>query len=241
MAKATPQKNSKKSNGGISGFVQDAGTTVSKTAQQLGKMGLNTIEKIQNSMTLSGTEYTSLKSLLEHELKDLYSAENQLTAALPKMAKKASTPALKAAFSSHLKETEQHIKRLQKIGALMGISLSGKTCEAMKGLVKEGGEVLKATGNAALIDAALIASAQRVEHYEMAGYGCVRAMAEKLSLKEVASLLQQTLNEEGAADKKLTAIAERDVLGSSKISGGKKAGSQTVNYKKPVSRSRKSA
>ncbi len=149
---------------------------------------------------------------MEDELKDLFSAENQLLKALPKMAKKATAPSLKAAFTSHLKETEGHVTRLETIGETLGIKLSGKTCKAMQGLAEEGKEVLEEDGEPSLIDAALIGAAQRVEHYEMAAYGVTRAMAHSLGQTKIAALLQQTLNEEGAADKKLTKIAEDEVL-----------------------------
>jgi ferritin-like metal-binding protein YciE len=154
----------------------------------------------------------SLAELLDDELKDIFNAENQLVKALPKMAKKASSPKLKQAFTSHLKETEGHVERLQKIGESLGIKLTGKKCHAMEGLVEEGKEVIEEDGEGAVIDAALIGAAQRVEHYEMAAYGTVRAIAEKLGHKDAVRLLQQTLDEEGAADKKLTAISESEVL-----------------------------
>jgi ferritin-like metal-binding protein YciE len=154
----------------------------------------------------------TLSDLMEDELKDLFSAENQLLKALPKMAKKASSASLKDAFTSHLNETEGHVKRLEQIGKMMGIKLTGKTCKAMKGLIEEGKEVLEEDGEPSLIDAALIGAAQRVEHYEMAAYGTTRAMAHSLGQSEIASLLQQTLDEEGAADKKLTKIATKEVL-----------------------------
>ncbi len=154
----------------------------------------------------------TLAELLEDELKDIFNAETQLVKALPKMANKAASPKLQRAFTSHLKETEGHVKRLEKVGQSLGIKLTGKTCHAMQGLVEEGKEVIEEDGKGAVIDAALIGAAQRVEHYEMAAYGTIRAIAEKLGHTDVARLLQQTLDEEGAADKKLTAIAEGDVL-----------------------------
>jgi ferritin-like metal-binding protein YciE len=154
----------------------------------------------------------SLSQLMEDELKDLFSAENQLLKALPKMAKKASSKALKDAFTGHLKETEGHVKRLEEIAESLDIKLSGKKCKAMEGLVGEGKEVLEENGEPSLIDAALIGAAQHVEHYEMAAYGMTRAMAKSLGQIKVVELLQQTLNEEGAADKKLTKIAEEEVL-----------------------------
>lgn len=154
----------------------------------------------------------SLQSLLEDELKDLYSAENQLVKALPKMAKTASNPKLKQAFTSHLAETEGHVKRLEKIAKLIDAKLTGKKCHAMEGLIEEGKEIMSEDGEEAVIDAALIGAAQRVEHYEIASYGTVRAIAEQLGQKDVVRLLQQTLDEEGETDKKLTAIAEGEVL-----------------------------
>jgi ferritin-like metal-binding protein YciE len=161
----------------------------------------------------------SLPDLLEDELKDIYSAENQLVKALPKMAKKASSPTLKKAFTDHLKQTEGHVARLEKIGKTLAISLKGKTCAAMKGLVEEGKEVIDEDGEPSVIDAALIGAAQRVEHYEMAAYGTVRGLASALGHESVVKLLQQTLDEEGAADKKLTAIAEDEVLSSAAAVG----------------------
>lgn len=154
----------------------------------------------------------SLQSLLENELKDLYSAENQLVKALPKMAKNASNPKLKQALTSHLAETEEHVKRLERIAKMIDAKLTGKKCHAMEGLIEEGKEIMNEDGDEAVIDAALIGAAQRVEHYEIASYGTVRAIAEQLGQKEIVRLLQQTLDEEGEADKKLTAISEGEVL-----------------------------
>lgn len=154
----------------------------------------------------------SLSDLLTDELKDLYSAENQLLIALPKMAKKATSEELKAAFTSHLAETQGHVERLNTIATKLEISLGGKKCMAMEGLVKEGDEILEEDGEDAVIDAALIGAAQRVEHYEIAAYGTTRAMADALGHQEVVDLLQLTLDEEGAADEKLTEIAEGGVL-----------------------------
>lgn len=154
----------------------------------------------------------SLSDLLTDELKDLYSAENQLLKALPKMAKKATSEELKAAFTSHLAETQGHVERLNSIATKLDITLGGKKCWAMEGLVKEGDEILEEDGEDAVIDAALIGAAQRVEHYEIAAYGTTRAMAEALGHQDVVGLLQLTLDEEGAADEKLTEIAEGGVL-----------------------------
>ncbi|HEV2803579.1 MAG TPA: ferritin-like domain-containing protein [Chthoniobacterales bacterium] len=150
----------------------------------------------------------SLKDLYIDELKDLYNAENQLLKALPKMAKKASAPELKKAFQDHLTQTEGHVTRLEKIFKKLGEKPTGKTCKAMKGLVEEGKEVIEEDGDGSVLDAALIGAAQRVEHYEMAGYGVVRTFASLLGEDEAQDLLQRTLNEEGETDKKLTALAE---------------------------------
>jgi ferritin-like metal-binding protein YciE len=150
----------------------------------------------------------SLHDLYVDELKDLYSAENQLLKALPKMAKAASAPELRTAFQHHLKETQGQVQRLDKIFKKLDISPKGKKCKAMEGLIEEGKEVMGEEAEQAVMDAALIAAAQRVEHYEMAGYGCVRTFARLLGYDQACALLQATLDEEGAADKKLTELAE---------------------------------
>jgi ferritin-like metal-binding protein YciE len=150
----------------------------------------------------------SLKDLYIDELKDLYNAENQLLKALPKMAKKASAPELKRAFQDHLVQTEGHVNRLEKIFKGLGEKPTGKTCKAMKGLVEEGKEIIEEDGDDAVLDAALIGAAQKVEHYEIAGYGVARTFASLLGEEEAMESLQRTLNEEGETDKKLTQIAE---------------------------------
>ena len=150
-----------------------------------------------------------LRDLYLEQLQDLYSAETQLVKALPKMAKAASNSELKQAFQSHLAETEQQVQRLDQIFQGLGEKPGGHTCKAMEGLIKEGDEMLKMKGDPAAIDAGLIAAAQRVEHYEIAGYGCVRTYAKQLGEQRGAKLLQQTLDEEGNADKLLTRIAEQ--------------------------------
>lgn len=154
----------------------------------------------------------SLAKALQDQLRDLYSAENQLLKALPRMAKGASSPALRKAIESHLDETRGHVERLEKAADLMEFKPGGKKCKAMEGLIAEGKEVLEEDGEGPVIDVALIAAAQRVEHYEIAAYGAARAMAERLGQTKVAKLLQETLDEEGAADVKLTAISEDEVL-----------------------------
>jgi len=150
----------------------------------------------------------SIHDLYVDELKDLYNAEHQLLKALPKMAKAASSPELAEAFTDHLEETKGQIERLEKIFKKLDASPKGKKCKAMEGLIEEGKEVMEEDAEPAVMDAALIAAGQRGEHYEMAGYGCVRAFAKLLGYKDAAALLQETLNEEGAADKKLTKLAE---------------------------------
>jgi len=153
----------------------------------------------------------TLEDLFAHELKDLYSAEKQLLKALPKMAKAAESDVLRDAFESHLQETEVHVERLVSIFEDLELSGRGVKCAAMEGLIEEGSEVLEADMDAEVKDAALICAAQRVEHYEIAAYGCARTFAERLGHQEIAKLLQQTLDEEGAADAKLTEIALNSV------------------------------
>ncbi len=154
----------------------------------------------------------SLKDLLEDQIKDLYSAENQLVKALPKMAKKASNDALREAFEAHLDETNTHVERLAEIADILEIKPGGKSCKAMKGLVEEGKEILEEDGEPSVIDAALIVAAQRVEHYEISAYGSARAIAEQLGEHDVVNLLQATLDEEKAADVKLSDISTDDIL-----------------------------
>jgi ferritin-like metal-binding protein YciE len=153
----------------------------------------------------------SLEDLFVTELKDLYSAENQLIKALPKMAKAASAPELAKAFEEHLEKTRGHAERLERIFEMLGTASKGKKCKAMEGLIEEGKEVLDLDADEAVQDAALIAAAQRVEHYEMAGYGCVRTWARELGREDAARLLQQTLDEEAEADQTLTRIAESHI------------------------------
>lgn len=154
-------------------------------------------------------EMTSLRELYIDELKDLYSAETQLVKALPKMAKAATSKQLKAGFEKHLKETREHVERLKKVFEDLDASPRGKTCKAMQGLIEEGSDVISEDAEPEVKDAALIAAAQRVEHYEIAGYGCVRTYAKLLGDKQAEKILQKTLDEEGATDKKLTQLSER--------------------------------
>jgi ferritin-like metal-binding protein YciE len=150
-----------------------------------------------------------LKALYIDELKDLYSAENQLVKALPKMAKAASSDELREGFEKHLEQTRGHVQRLEKIFQALGESPKGKTCKGMQGLIEEGSEATEEDYNGSVMDAALIGAAQRVEHYEIAGYGTVRSMAETLGESNHVSLLEKTLEEEKETDEKLTDLAER--------------------------------
>ncbi|WP_324721793.1 YciE/YciF ferroxidase family protein [Salinimicrobium sp. HB62] len=150
----------------------------------------------------------NLKDLFEHQLKDLYSAENQLVKALPKMQKNANDDKLKEAFEKHLKETEGHVKRLEEICEKLGIKPGGEKCKAMEGLVKEAESFLEEDAEEDVRDAGLIAEAQRVEHYEISGYGTAVRYAKELGHDDIAAKLQQTLDEEYKADNLLTDMAE---------------------------------
>ncbi len=150
----------------------------------------------------------NLTDVLVHTVQDLYSAETQLTKALPKMHTAASHAQLKAAFEKHLAETENQVARLEQVCERLGVSAKGVTCEGMKGLIKEVQEVIDMGGEPAAKDAALIAAGQKVEHYEIAGYGTARTFAQVLGLQEVAKLLEASLKEENAADETLTTVAE---------------------------------
>lgn len=149
----------------------------------------------------------SLKDLYLEQLQDIYSAETQLVEALPKMAETATSSDLKKGFKDHLAQTKEHVKRLERVFKGLGEEAKSKTCEGMKGLIKEGEEMIKMKGDDASRDAGLIAAAQRVEHYEIAAYGTVRTYAEMLGYDEHVTLLDQTLQEEGETDKKLTQLA----------------------------------
>ena len=149
-----------------------------------------------------------LEELLVDELKDLYSAENQILKALPKMAKAVVSPELRRAFERHLEETRRQVERLNQIGEALDIRLTGKKCKGMEGLIEEGKEIMEEDLDENAIDAGLIGAAQKVEHYEIAGYGTARTHANLLGYTKVAKLLQQTLDEEGATDKKLSQLAE---------------------------------
>jgi ferritin-like metal-binding protein YciE len=156
-------------------------------------------------------ELETLKDLYIHELKDLYSAENQIIKALPKMAKAATNEDLKAGFQEHLEQTEKHAERLEQILESHGETTRGPKCKGMEGVIAEGDEMIKEDAEDDVKDAGLIAAAQRVEHYEMAGYGCARTYAELLGDTKGAKLLQQTLEEEKATDEKLTELAKSTI------------------------------
>lgn len=151
---------------------------------------------------------TDLHKLFLDELADLYSAEQQLTKALPKLAKAAQSDELREALEEHLEETEEHISRLEQVAESLDETLKKKTCEAMKGLLKEGDEIVKEQKDSSALDAGIIAACQKVEHYEIASYGTVCAWAEQMGHDDALKLLRQTEEEESAADEKLTEVAE---------------------------------
>jgi len=153
-------------------------------------------------------EMQSLRELMIDELKDLYSAENQILKALPKMIKKADSAELKQGFEKHLKETEGQVERLDKIFEQLEQSPRGKKCKGMEGIIEDGKELMEEDAEPEVMDAGLIGAAQHVEHYEIAGYGCARTYAELLGLNEIARLLQKTLDEEKATDEKLSQLAQ---------------------------------
>jgi len=150
----------------------------------------------------------SLDDLLVHELQDIYHAEGQILKALPKMVKAATHPDLKAAFEEHRQQTEQQVRRLEQAFKLLGVPAKGKKCEGMAGLLEEGKKMMEEDAEAAVMDAALIGAAQKVEHYEIASYGCVCTYAEMLGYDQVHDLLGQNLDEEETTDQRLTALAE---------------------------------
>jgi ferritin-like metal-binding protein YciE len=183
----------------------------------------------------------SLRELYVNELKDLYSAETQLVKALPKMAKASSNAELRQGFEEHLRQTSEHVSRLEQIFDALDEKPTGKKCVGMEGLVKEAAETISEDYENALMDSAIIGAAQRVEHYEIAGYGTVRAFAELLGENEHVSLLEQTLNEEKETDEKLTQLAEQI---NSQAGGGEDAeteSEETALRQPSKSRSRRAA
>lgn len=179
-----------------------------------------------------------LRELYIDELRDLYSAENQLVKALPKMAKGADSDELRQGFEEHLEQTKGHVQRLEQVFEALGESPKGKKCKGMEGLIEEGSEVLEEDYEGNILDAALIGAAQRVEHYEIAGYGTVRAMAEKLGEDEQASLLTETLDEEKETDQKLTELAE--TANTDNVGEQSEDSEELVDDKKPAAKNRKS-
>jgi ferritin-like metal-binding protein YciE len=158
-------------------------------------------------MALFSLKLENLQQLFVKELRDLYDAENQITEALPKLINASTHSELKSALQQHLQVTREQVNRLDRIFRMLNEKPTGETCKGMKGVIKEGDEILSSGGDASTVDAGIIAAAQRVEHYEMAGYGTVRTYAQLLGQNEMARLLQQTLSEEEEADRKLTQIA----------------------------------
>lgn len=179
------------------------------------------------------SKLTSLHDLLVHELQDIYHAENQIVKALPKMVKAATHPELQAAFEEHLEQTEGQVTRLEQVFKLLGIPVKGKKCEGMAGLIEEGKETMEQDAEPAVMDAALIAAAQKIEHYEIASYGCVATYAQMLGLEEVHELLSQTLDEEETTDEKLTALAESVINVEAEM--GEAAGEETDEPEAAVS------
>lgn len=155
----------------------------------------------------------TLKDLLEDEIKDLYSAEKQLTKAIPKMAKGSHDNTLSTAFTNHLKETEEQVARLEEVANLLDMKPSGKKCAGMEGVIKEGAEALEEEGNETVLDLGIIGAGSRVEHYEMAGYLTAISLAERIGAREVVSLLQKSLAEERAAEQTLRKIASGLIIG----------------------------
>jgi len=162
----------------------------------------------------------SLENLFVHELKDLLSAEKQLVKALPKMAKGAASETLRAAIEEHLEQTKGQVERLEKVFAMVDKAPRAEHCKAMEGLIHEGDDLLAEDGEASVKDAALIGAAQKVEHYEISGYGTARTLAELLGLNQAAELLQQTLDEEKETDQKLTELAMSEVNPQAQAAGG---------------------
>ena len=175
--------------------------------------------RVQNLGDIMASEETTLRSLFIDELRDVHHAERQLLKALPKLAKAATSDKLRDALESHLGETEEQVSRLEQVFGLLEESGKPKPCAGMQGIVEEGSDLIEEEDKGAALDAGIIASAQRAEHYEMAAYGTLIAWAEALGEGEVVKLLQETLDEEKAADEKLTALAEAGINEAAKAGG----------------------
>ncbi|HET7537095.1 MAG TPA: ferritin-like domain-containing protein [Candidatus Didemnitutus sp.] len=173
------------------------------------------------------SKITNLRELFIEELRDLYHAENQLVKALPKMAKAATHETLREGFEQHLEETKHHVERLEQVFETLGEKPKGRTCEAMKGLIAEGEEWIAQKAEPSLKDAGLIVAAQKVEHYEIAGYGSVRTFAERLGFDDLGAILQETLDEEAETDKQLTDICEALELNAGELTGGVSSSGRT--------------
>ena len=199
----------------IKEVVQQAGQQVKEQVKESAKRVKSEAKDAAKESGSSPEEHNmsldSLQKLFLEELKDMYNAEKQILRALPRMIKATESARLQEAFTKHLKETEAQVQRLERIFTELGQPARGKACKGMEGILEEGKDVLEKEGEPAVIDAALIAAAQRVEHYEIAAYGCLRTYAQLLGLPQAEQLLQQTLQEEEAADKKLTEIGESGV------------------------------
>jgi ferritin-like metal-binding protein YciE len=170
-------------------------------------------------------ELSTIKDLLENEIKDLYSAEKQLTKAIPKMAKGSNNQELSSAFEAHLKETENQVKRLEKVAELLGTTPTGKKCAGMEGVIEEGSEALDEEGDENVLDLGIIGAGSRVEHYEMAGYITAISLAKQLGQNDVVKLLNETLSEEQAAENKLRTIAQMILKSAPKDEGKSKKAS----------------
>jgi ferritin-like metal-binding protein YciE len=192
--------------------VEKASFTESELADTCGiSLALSLFSKTHTQRRSAPMEMETLKDLYVEELKDLYSAEKQIIKGLNRMSKAANHPELKQAFTRHAQMTEKHVERLERICADLDVSPRGKKCVGMEGLIEEASELIKEKPEPDVLDAGLIAAAQHVEHYEMAGYGCVRTYARQLGFEDQAELLQTTLDEEGDTDKLLTQIAETSI------------------------------
>lgn len=180
-------------------------------------------------------EHNELKELYIDELRDLYDAENKLVKALPKLANAANSDKLRAGFEEHLEQTRGHVERLEEIFEALGEKPSGKKCAGMAGLVKEGEEIMDEDFSGAVMDAGLISAAQRVEHYEIAAYGCVNAWAQLLGESEASALLEKTLEEEKETDQKLTKLSEQINVEAKGFGGEKEEAEQGIPARKAKS------
>jgi ferritin-like metal-binding protein YciE len=181
------------------------------TAELALRAARSTKKKEQQPMGLFSKDIKSMNDLFVHTLRDIYYAEKQIVKALPGMIEKSTDPQLKQGFQTHLRETENHVKRLEQVFQLIGVKAQGVDCPAIDGIIEEADEVAGEVDDKSVLDAALIAAAQAVEHYEMTRYGTLIAWANQLGRNECVTLLQQTLDEEKATDKKLTSMAESRV------------------------------